>query len=105
MTWTPWAILAGLVLEAISAWIERHAVRVDEHTMHPEFRFIQWGSHVNGDHGVWHMGTDRWRWFLMIKLPSYQWGRTDYGRHWGWWQLCLIWEEGNGWKRSGYWPL
>lgn len=104
MTWMPWAILSGLALEAINAWIERHAVHVAENEVHPPFRLWQYGTR-------WSYGPEyivRWpiekRWFFLLKLPSWQWGKLDYGRRMGWMQLVLVWESDKGWSQSGYWP-
>lgn len=93
MTWTPWAILAGLVLEAISAWIARHAVHPEPYEAMRPFRFCHWGTLPEPHHRPW---------FFAMKLPIYQWNLVDYGRRQGWLQLHLVWIEHEGWGRSGY---
>lgn len=98
MTWMPWVILSGLVLEAISALIERYAVHLKEWEVAPNFRVFQYGTTQD-----W-MDPKVRRWFFAIKLPSYQLQPCDYGRGpMVWCQLHVVWFEGEGWQRTGYW--
>lgn len=99
MRWLPFAILGSLVLEAISALIERYAVHVGQHEVIPEFRVFQYGYIWND----WpHVGREREAFFI-LHLPSYDWQLVDYRDRWGWCRLYVMWTSTSGW-RTGYVP-
>lgn len=92
MTWMPWAILSGLVLEAISTLIERYAFHQPaQWQVPPPFKVFQYGTFIVD------YKTGRREWFFEMKLPSWQWVRYDYNRRVGWGQLRLVWTSERGW--------
>jgi hypothetical protein len=91
VTWMPIAILGGLLLEGLNALIARFAVHVDRHEPMPRFRLFQYGTLVSGD-------TNTPEWFFAWKLPSYEWGRIDWGRKEGWLQRVVFWADRRGWQ-------
>jgi len=100
MTWMPWAILSGLALEAVNAWIERTAVHVFEYQLIPHFWVWQHGTmSVEFDSRI-----QRER-FFMLKLPSWKLIPSDFGRGpMVWAQLTLVWTSTDGWAHSDYYP-
>lgn len=93
MTWMPWAILSGLVLEAISHLIERYAVHQTESCQaFPPFRVFQYGTFIAD-----YQEPRKRAWFFEMKLPSWQWVRHDYDRRVGWGQLRIAWTSERGW--------
>lgn len=96
MRYTPIAILVGLLLELIDFVLARYATTVPAGHLHPEFRAFQYGKRYEGSWGA----DGRWRVesFFILKLPSWRWVSLDYGRNWGWGQLCLVWTDTEGWR-------
>jgi hypothetical protein len=96
MTWMPYAILGGVLLEALTALIARYAAHLDVFEIHPEFRLFSYGTRTTYYSPA--DGRPSREWFFILKLPSWQYGQFDYSRRWGWLQLCWIWTSTNGWS-------
>lgn len=94
-TWV--AILVGLWLELVDVVLARYAVTVPKGEEHPKFRVFQYGKRHTTEHHDRSFGPSRWEWFFILKLPSWDWQKGDYGRRWQWHQLCLVWTDTHGW--------
>lgn len=92
MTWLPAAIAALIPLQLISDWIQRQAIvlRFDELT--PERPpAIHWGWYLPDSYGAGYS-------FFRVRLPSWDWQLSDYGRRWCWHQAWLCWASRGAWR-------
>jgi hypothetical protein len=90
--YTPHFILGTIVLELLCWLVNRHAVRARADQVQPEFRFVQWGYLDE----LYYSKRVSIR-FFAVKLPSWQWMHSDYGRRYGWHQLEIVWTSERGW--------
>lgn len=84
---------AILMISMVSMWIEKRSLFLERGMVFPD-RLIAWGQF---DHG-----TERQESFFFVKLPSYLWGETDYGRKPCWLQRVLCYTSNRGWFISHF---
>lgn len=80
------------MLDLVQLWLARYAVEWHDFEARPPFRFVLYGHQIV----TYSQRPGRYA-FILIKLPSWQWGRHDYGRRWGWQQLHVGWQSAQGW--------